>query len=109
MNGGRGEENNGREDKIKREHFSLVGTIHLVLTGDEANNLLLLFLSLLLALNHATRGSPCVPSSLISVSQAARLHPPGTAPDVWRGARSNVLSGFSLELEANTEIFNAEY
>lgn len=109
MNGGRGEENRGRKDKLKREHFSLMGTIHLVITRDETNNLIFLFLSLLFALNHATHGSPCVPSSLISVSQAALLYSPGTDPDIWRRVKSNVLSGFLLKLEANTEIFNAEY
>lgn len=97
MNWGQGEENRGKEDKMQGKHINLVGTIHLAVTRDEANNLLFLFLSLLLALNHATRSSPCVPSSLISLTQAVRLHSPGRAPDIWRGVKSNVLSGFLLK------------
>lgn len=82
---------------MQGEHISLVGTIHLALTRGEATNLLFLFLSLLLALNHATCGSPCVPSSLISLTQAVCLHSPGRAPDIWKGLKSNVLSGFLLK------------
>jgi len=79
---------------MQGEHISLVGTVHLALTREEPNNLLFLFPSLLLALNHATRSFPWVPSSLISLTQAVRLHSPGRAPDIWRGVKSNVLSGF---------------
>lgn len=38
------------------------------------------------------------------------LYSPGKDPDIWKGVKSNVLSRFlSQELEANTEILNAEY
>ena len=82
---------------MQEEPISLVGTIHVALTRDEANNLLFLFLSLLLVLNRATHISPCVPSSLISLTQAVCLHSPGRGPDIWRGVKSNVLSGFLLK------------
>lgn len=49
------------------------------------------------SLNHATHSLPCVPSSLISVSQAAQLHSPGKVPDIWRGVKSTVLSVFLLK------------
>lgn len=97
MSGGYGEESRGEEDKTQGERISLVGTIHFALTRDEANHLLFLFGSLLLAFNHATHGSPRVPSSLISLTQAVRLHSPGRAPDIRGGVKSNVLSGFLLK------------
>lgn len=89
----------GKEDKMQGEHISLVGTIHLALTltRDEANNIFFLFLSLLLALNHATQSSSCVPSSLTSLTQAVCLYSPGRAPDIWGGVKSNVLSEFLLK------------
>lgn len=80
-----------------------------LLIRHEAKKLLVSFLYFLLVLSHAAHAFPCVPSSLISPTLAVHLHSPGTAPDIWRGVKSNVLSGvFTQELEANAEIFNAE-
>lgn len=98
----------GKQGKENKENKDC-GTIHFTLIRDEAKKLFVLFLYFLLALNHATHAFPCVSSSLISLTLAVHLHSPGTAPDIWRGVKSNVLSGvFTQELEANTEIFNAE-
>lgn len=52
---------------------------------------------------------PVYQALLLVLARAAHLHSPGRAPDIWRGVKSSVLSGFLLKLEeANTEIFNAE-
>lgn len=99
----------GKQGKEKRENKEC-GTIHSALIRDAAKKLLVLFLYFLLAVSHAAHAFPCVPSPLISLTLAVHLHSPGTAPDIWRGVKSNVLSGvFTQELEANTEIFNAEH
>lgn len=81
--------------KVQGEKLSLVGINHWALTRDEGSNLLFFLFSY--SLNHATHSLPCVPSSLISVSQAVQLHSPGKVPDIWRGVKSTVLSVFLLK------------